>query len=194
MFDKNKTYKLKDLLNNYGMLNIEFKYYGNNNKGDLILYMKTGTDKVSVFTSLDNKGKYDYLKLNEEEALEVDFKFDKEVDEVDLDIAVLVLRTSDVNIPSARYSIETLDKLTKEQDQEFRNNLDGLEDGICYSIVDNNTAMTLYDGIYIFGTGGFVNDLINNKLPSEKNKLKKQNLQLILDYYKNNEKEASYGL
>ncbi len=196
MIDKKKKYKLKELLEQYGMLNIEFKYYGNNDKGDLVLYMKTDTDKVSVFVSQNSKGKYDYLKLTEEEAMDIEFKFDKEVNELELDIAVLVLRTSDVNIPAGRYSIQKLDELTKEQDQEERNNVDGLEDGICYSVIDNNTAMTLYDGVYIFGNGGFVSDLKDNKLPNEKNKLRKENVELILNYYNDLSKkeENSYGL
>lgn len=195
MLDKNKKYTLKELLDQYGMLNIEFKFYGNNDKGDLLLYMKTDIDKVSVFVSLNNQSKYDYLSLTEEEAMNIEFKFDKEVDELNLDIAVLVLRTSDVNIPSGRYTLDTLDKLTKEQDKEERHLEEGLEDGICYAIVDNNTAMTLYDGVYIFGNGGFINDLKNNKLPEEQNKLKKQNAELILDYFnKSVEKDESYGI
>lgn len=41
---------------------------------------------------------------------------------MELDIVAVVLRTSDVNIPSTKYSLETLDRLTKEQDQEDRKN------------------------------------------------------------------------
>ena len=39
MLNKNKTYTFKELNNLYNMLNIEFKYFGQNSKGDLILYM-----------------------------------------------------------------------------------------------------------------------------------------------------------
>ena len=65
MIDKEKSYTLSELLDNYGMMNIEFKFYGNNDKGDLILYMKTDAEKVSVFVSQDNHTKMDYLKLKD---------------------------------------------------------------------------------------------------------------------------------
>ena len=151
MIDVNKTYSLAELLELYNMYNLDFKFYGNNKDGSLDVYMKTDIDKISVFTSTNsNISKYDYLKLNEEEAKRIEFKFDREVLDVDLDIVAIVLRTSDVNIPSGRYSLESLDKLVQEQDQEDRKNKKGLEDGICYLIVDNNTACTLYDGVYTF--------------------------------------------
>lgn len=51
MIDKTKEYSLNELLNIYSLYNIDFKYYGNNNNGELELYLKTGADKVSVFIS-----------------------------------------------------------------------------------------------------------------------------------------------
>lgn len=54
MIDKNKEYSLNELLDIYDMYNIDFKYYGNNKNGELELYLKTDTDKVS-FLSLSQK-------------------------------------------------------------------------------------------------------------------------------------------
>lgn len=184
MVDKNKTYSLAELLELYNMYNLDFKFYGNNKDGRLDVYMKTDIDKISVFTSTNsNISKYDYLKLNEEEAKKIEFKFDREVSDVDLDIVAIVLRTSDVNIPSGRYSLESLDRLVQEQDQENRKNKKNLEDGICYLIVDNNTACTLYDGVYTFDkeNKGLIEDL-KVKYEDEESELLKNNLKMILDY------------
>ena len=195
MIDKNKTYSLAELINMYNMYNLEFKFYGNNQNGTLDFYMKTDAENVSVFTSIDKMTKQDYLKLNEEEAKEIKFKFDREVKDMDLDIVAIVLRTSDVNIPSTKYSLETLDKLTREQDKEDRKLEDGLKDGISYLIVDNNTACTLYDGVYLFDKNneGLINDL-KNKYQEEKSNLIKNNLNIILNYIKNtqNQKEMAF--
>ena len=185
MIDVNKTYSLAELLELYNMYNLDFKFYGNNKDGSLDVYMKTDIDKISVFTSTNsNISKYDYLKLNEEEAKRIEFKFDREVLDVDLDIVAIVLRTSDVNIPSGRYSLESLDKLVQEQDQEDRKNKKGEQDGICYFIVDHNTGCNLYDGVYLFDKNnkGLMEDL-KNKYEQEENQLLKNNLKLILDYY-----------
>lgn len=194
MIDKNKTYTLAELLNLYDMYNIDFKFYGNNQNGNLEIYMKTDVDKMSVFSSLNpNMSKVDYLKLNEEDARKLNFKFDREVQEMELDIVAIVLRTSDVNIPSSRYSLETLDRLTKEQDQEKRDKSNELEDGICYIIVDNNTACTLYDGVYTFNKNnkGLIEDL-REKVKTEELELYKNNLNIILNYYdKKNETEMT---
>ena len=182
MIDKDKIYTLDELTND--MYNLDFKYYGNNNNGKLEVYVKTNVDKMFVFSSLnDGMSKEEYLKLNEKEARELKFIFDREVEEVDLDIVAIVLRTSDVNIPSTRYTLETLDRLTKEQDQENRKNKGKVKDGICYLIVDNNTACTLYDGVYTFdkNNNGLIEDL-RKKYELEDNELLKENLGLILNY------------
>lgn len=185
MIDKTKKYKLKELLDNFGMLNIEFKFYGNNDKGDLVLYVKTDADKVSVFISQEKQTKKDYLKLKEDEAKDIIFKFDHEVEEINLDIAVLVLKTSDVNIPSGRYSIGTLNDLVKEQNKELRQKEDNLDDGIVYTIVDNNTGMTLYNDVYLFKNDklDFIEELREEKYANADNELIKDNLKLILAYY-----------
>ena len=184
MLSKNKKYSLQELLNIYEMYNLDFKYYSNNKKGELELYLKTDIDKISVFKSLKKQTKQDYLNLSENQASKVFFKFDREVNEVDLDIMAIVLRTSDVNIPSTKYRLETLDKLTKEQDLEDRSNSNS-DQGISYIIIDNNTACPLYDGYYIFGKdkGGFIQSL-ESKLEEEKDELLQNNLKLILDYYR----------
>lgn len=184
MIDKEKTYTLKELLDLYSMYNLDFKYYGNNQNGNLEVYMKTDIDTMSVFSSLNTSmSKNDYLKLNEETAKEIQFKFDREVLEVDLDIVAIVLRTSDVNIPSGRYSLETLDNLTKEQDKEDRNPENDMEDGICYIIVDNNTGCPLYDGVYTFSKdkNGLIEDL-KEKSEDEESDLCKNNLKMVLNY------------
>ena len=180
MIDKNRIYSLDELLNIYSLYNLDFKYYSNNDKGDLEVYLKTDVDKMSVFKSINSQTKKDYLKLNEEQARNVKFKYDREVDEMDLDIVCIVIKSSDVNIPSAKYKLETLDKLTQEQDLESRTN----EDGISYIIVDQNTSCPLYDGIYIFNNneGGLIKSL-ENQLENQKDKLLKDNLKLILSYY-----------
>ena len=54
MLDKNRIYTLKELLQEYPMYNIGFKYFGNKERGDLELYLKTGNDKLSVFKSYSN--------------------------------------------------------------------------------------------------------------------------------------------
>lgn len=185
MIDTNKTYTLAELLNLYSLYNLEFKFYGNNDNGSLDIYMKTGIDEISVFSSITpNMTKKEYINLSEEEAKKIEFKFDREVSDVELDIVAVVLRTSDVNIPSTKYSLETLDRLTKEQDQEDRKNKKGEQDGICYFIVDHNTGCNLYDGVYLFDKNnkGLMEDL-NNKYEQEENQLLKDNLKLILDYY-----------
>lgn len=185
MIDTNKTYTLAELLNLYSLYNLEFKFYGNNDNGSLDVYMKTGIDEISVFSSITpNMTKKEYINLSEEEAKKIEFKFDREVSDVELDIVAVVLRTSDVNIPSTKYSLETLDRLTKEQDQEDRKNKKGEQDGICYFIVDHNTGCNLYDGVYLFDKNnkGLMEDL-KNKYDQEENQLLKNNLKLILDYY-----------
>ncbi len=185
MIDTNKTYTLAELLNLYSLYNLEFKFYGNNDNGSLDIYMKTGIDEISVFSSITpNMTKKEYIDLSEEEAKKIEFKFDREVSDVELDIVAVVLRTSDVNIPSTKYSLETLDRLTKEQDQEDRKNKKGEQDGICYFIVDHNTGCNLYDGVYLFDKNnkGLMEDL-KNKYDQEENQLLKNNLKLILDYY-----------
>ena len=183
MIDKNKLYSLDELLSIYDLYNIDFKYYGNNDNGELKLYLKTDADKVSVFKSIKIISKYDYLKLKEKEARSLKFKFEKEVNELELDIVAVVLRTSDVNIPAGRYTLKTLDTLTKEQDKEERIENE-LSDGIAYIIVDNNTACTLYDDDYLFGkdNGGLISSL-KNRLKEEKEGLLHDNLKLILNFY-----------
>ena len=182
MLNQNKIYTLGDLIDQ--MYNLEFKFYGNNQNGKLELFVKTDDDKLSVFSSLnDGMSKNDYLKLTEEEARKLEFVFDRKVDEMNLDIVAVVLQTSDVNIPSGKYSLETLDKLTKEQDKEERIKQEEFVDGISYLIVDHNTACNLYDGVYVFDkhNKGFIEDL-KDKFDKENNKLLKNNLKLILDY------------
>lgn len=186
MIDINKKYSLAELLKLYDMYNLEFKFYGNNANGKLEVYMKTDIDKMAVFSSINpNMTKNDYINLSESEAKKLEFKFDREVLDVELDIVAVVLKTSDVNIPSTKYSLETLDKLTKEQDQEDRKLKDDKQDGICYFIVDHNTGCNLYDGVYIFDKNnkGLIEDL-KSKYKEEDNQLLKDNLKLILDYCK----------
>ena len=109
MIDTNKTYSLAELLNLYNMYNLEFKFYGNNKNGKLEVYMKTDVDKISVFSSINpDMTKNDYINLSEDEAKKVEFKFDREVLDVELDIVAVVLKTSDVNITSTKYSLETM--------------------------------------------------------------------------------------
>lgn len=183
MIDKTKEYSLNELLNIYSLYNIDFKYYGNNNNGELELYLKTGADKVSVFISNLKISKKEYLKLTEKEARKIKFIYDREVNELQLDVVAVVLRTSDINIPAGRYTLSTLDKLTKEQDLEEREETE-LSDGIAYIIVDNNTACTLYDDTYLFNKdGGGLIASLKERIKSEKNDLICDNLKLILNYY-----------
>ena len=166
MIDKNREYTLKELLDIYNFYNLDFKYYGDHQRGDLELYLKTDTGKISVFKSINNQKTLDYLKLREEEAEKVVFVFDRELDEEELDIVAIVVRTSDINIPSNKYKLETLDRLTKEQDLEKK------------------------DNVYMFGQGegGFINSL-ENRLKEESDSLSKNNLKMVLDYYHNLKEE-----
>ena len=102
---------------------------------------------------------------------------------MELDIVAVVLRTSDVNIPAGRYTLKSLDKLTKEQDAEERSESE-LSDGIAYIIVDNNTACTLYDDVYLFGKNqdGLIASL-EERIKKEKDGLIHDNLKLILNYF-----------
>ena len=183
MIDKNKEYSLNELLDIYDMYNIDFKYYGNNKNGELELYLKTGADKVSVFISNLKISKKEYLKLTEKEARKIKFIYDREVNELQLDVVAVVLRTSDINIPAGRYTLKSLDKLTKEQDVEERSESE-LSDGIAYIIVDNNTACTLYDDVYLFGKNqdGLIASL-EERIKNEKDGLIHDNLKLILNYF-----------
>ena len=61
MIDKNRIYSLDELLNIYSLYNLDFKYYSNNDKGDLEVYLKTDVDKMSVFKSINSQTKKDYL-------------------------------------------------------------------------------------------------------------------------------------
>ncbi len=116
MLDKNKYYSYKELLNLYDLLNIEFKYFGQNDKGDLILYM-LDSEKILMFNSNNNgKGKLDYLKYDDKDIDNLKFKFEKEVEMQNYDINVIVNTSPNEKIPSGRYSVATLDKLTKEND------------------------------------------------------------------------------
>ena len=183
MIDKTKEYSLNELLNIYSLYNIDFKYYGNNNNGELELYLKTDADKVSVFISNLKISKKEYLKLTEKEARKIKFIYDREVNELELDVVAVVLRTSDINIPAGRYTLSTLDKLTKEQDLEEREETE-LSDGIAYIVVDNNTACTLYDDTYLFSKdGGGLIASLKERIKSEKNDMIRDNLKLILNYY-----------
>lgn len=183
MIDKTKEYSLNELLNIYSLYNIDFKYYGNNNNGELELYLKTDADKVSVFISNLKISKKEYLKLTEKEARKIKFIYDREVNELELDVVAVVLRTSDINIPAGRYTLKSLDKLTKEQDAEERSESE-LSDGIAYIIVDNNTACTLYDDVYLFGKNqdGLIASL-EERIKKEKDGLIHDNLKLILNYF-----------
>ena len=80
MFDKNKLYSYKELLDNYSMLNIEFKFYGQNDKGNLLLYLMTKDNKIFIFTSNNNgKSKEEYLQyeLKDIETLKATGRFVK---------------------------------------------------------------------------------------------------------------------
>lgn len=193
MIDKNKDYHLSELLDDFGMLNIEFQFYGNNDKGNLVLYMKTDSDKVSVFVSTKNQTKNEYLKLDEETAKDTPFRFSHEVNELELDIAVIVLRTSSINIPSGRYTIQTLNKKIQEENKKCNLTDEELKDGIVYTIIDNNTGITLYNDVYLFGENkkDFISELREIKYSNTSNKLEKMNLQVILSYYDNELMESS---
>ena len=193
IIDKEKVYTLSELLNYYDMNNLEFKFFGNNDKGDLNLYLKTDSEKISVFKSINKQSKADYLELDEEKAGELEFQFDKEIDTNQLEIVAIVLKTSDINVPSGRYTLETLDRELLEQDLEEKERT--TDEGIIYMIVDNNTGCPLYDHYYLFGknAGGLIQSL-EMELEKEKSPLIKNNLELILDYYYGLTKEKSNSL
>lgn len=176
---------MKELLDKFCLFNLEFRELGNNQNGELELLLKTDIDKISVFKSIDHTSKYDYLKLNEEQAKKMKFKFDREENMMDLDIVAIVLKTSDINIPAGRYTLKKLDELTQEQDLENRSE-SNFEDGIIYLIIENSVGCTLYDGVYTFSkeNHGLLKDL-EKRYEQETNELLKNNLKLILDYQKN---------
>ena len=74
-------------------------------------------DKIIMFVSNNNgKDKKSYLDYTSNEMNNLKFKFDKEVEMQDYDINVIVNTSSCEKIPSGRYSIETLNDLTIEND------------------------------------------------------------------------------
>lgn len=194
MLDKNKYYSYKELLNLYDLLNIEFKYFGQNDKGDLILYM-LDSEKILMFNSNNNgKGKLDYLKYDDKDIDNLKFKFEKEVEMQNYDINVIVNTSPNEKIPSGRYSVATLDKLTKEND-DFK--LDNEVSAIDYIVVDKCSNTPLFAGRYEFGNNGLLNDIENNLLPKyeqEKDKIAVSNIKEILKMFKENEKEMVYWL
>lgn len=190
MLSKYKTYTFKELNNLYNMLNIEFKYFGQNNKGNLILYM-LDKDKVIMFVSDNNgKGKKSYLDYTNKEINNLKFNFDKEVDMQDYDINVIVNTSSCEKIPSGRYSIETLNNLTIENDDyKLSDSKVNQINGIDYLVIERNNNTTLFSGRYLFGNHGLLNDIENNLLPQyehEKNEIAVSNIQAILEMFKYN--------
>lgn len=192
MIDKTKYYTYKDLLNMYSMLNIEFKYFGHNDKGNILLHLMTKDNKILVFSSDNNgKSKYDYLNYTMEDIEKLKFKYEMEVEMQDYNINVIVNTSTCEMIPSGRYSITTLDKMTKENDDFVSKDLNKDQiDGLAYLVVEKNSNTTLFSGVYEFGKGGFLYDLEYNLLPeykSSKNKVAVSNIQEILNLFKNNE-------
>ena len=193
MLDKNKTYSFKELTDLYNMLNIEFKYFGQNDKGDLILYM-LDNDKILTFISNNNgNGKIDYLNYNDEDIDNLSFKFYKEVEMQDYDINIIVNTSPNEKIPSGRYSIETIDKLTIENDDfKIDNPIENQVNGIAYIVVEKNSNTPLFSGIYKFGNNGLLNDIENNLLPQyekENNKIAVNNIKDFFKLYKSNNLE-----
>ena len=189
MINKNRIYYLNELINKFNFYDLEFENYNNGNSR-LKLYLKTGTDKVSVFKSLKLINKERYNNLTSEKINEYQFKFYEEVEEIKLDIVVIVLKSSNIKIPCSKYTIKKLDNLLKKVNSKKEDNKENLNDGIAYLIVDNNSACPLYDNIYLFENNkSFIEELkINYK--NEENDLIKSNLKLILDYYKETELNA----
>ena len=184
MIDKNKTYTADELLRNFAFSNISFKFFGNNDKGELEMYLRTGADKVSVFKSSNHLTKKEYLDLNENQARQIKYVYDREVDIMDLDIVAIVLRTSDINIPSGRYTLKTLNDLVKEQNQEDRVNTGEEKDGFLYQILDNTSGLELYSNTYIFDKNktDFISELKDISTKADDKNIK-DNLDFILDYY-----------
>ena len=184
MIDKNKTYTADELLQNFAFSNISFKFFGNNDKGELEMYVKTGADKVSVFKSSNHLTKKEYLDLDEDQARQIKYVYDREVDIMDLDIVAIVLRTSDINIPSGRYTLKTLNDLVKEQNQEDRVNTGEEKDGFLYQILDNTSGLELYSNTYIFDKSktDFISELKDISTKADDKNIK-DNLDFMLDYY-----------
>ena len=192
MIDKNKYYSYKELLNLYSLLNIEFKYFGHNDKGNLLLHLMTRDNKILVFSSNNNgKSKYDYLKYSNTDIDDLKFKYEMEVEMQDYDINVIVNTSTCEKIPSGRYSIETIDSLTRENDAFYDAGLkEDQINGIAYMVIEKSSNTTLFSGVYEFGKGGFLYDLENNQLPEYKksnNKIVVSNIKEVLNLFKNNE-------
>lgn len=192
MIDKNKYYSYKELLNLYSLLNIEFKYFGHNDRGNLLLHLMTKDNKILVFSSNNNgKSKYDYLKYSNTDIDELKFKYEMEVEMQDYDINVIVNTSTCEKIPSGRYSIETIDSLTRENDAYYDAGLNEDQiNGIAYMVIEKSSNTTLFSGVYEFGKGGFLYDLENNQLPEYKksnNKIVVSNIKEVLNLFKNNE-------
>ena len=160
MIDKNKFYSYKELLDMYSMLNIEFKYYGHNDKGNILLHLMTRDNKILVFSSDNNgKSKYDYLHYSIEDIENLNFKYEMEVEMQDYNINVIVNTSTCEKIPSGRYSITTLDKMTKENDDFIVKELkEDQINGLAYMVVEKNSNTNLFSGVYEFGKGGFLYD------------------------------------
>lgn len=190
MLDKNKLYSYKELNDLYNMLNIEFMYFGQNQKGHLVLYVQD-TNKIYAFTSNNNgKNKKRYLNYSKEEIDNLKFKFDKEVDILDYDINIIVNNSSNPKIPSGRYSLETLNNLTIENDDFHIDNEEQIN-GIDYIVVERENNSTLFNGRYLFGNNGLIYDIENNLLPQyelERNEIATSNIKAILQIFKQHDK------
>ena len=126
------------------------------------------------------------------------FKFDKEVEMQDYDINVIVNTSSCEKIPSGRYSIETLNDLTIENDDyKLSNSQVDQINGIDYLVIERNNNTTLFSGRYLFGNNGLLNDIEYNLLPQyerEKNEIAIDNIKAILEMFKSNNKESELML
>lgn len=186
MLNKDKLYFYKELNDLYNILNIEFMYFGQNQKGHLVLYVQSA-DKIYAFTSNNNgKNKKKYLNYNKEEIDNLKFKFDKEVDILDYDINIIVNNSSNPKIPSGRYSFETLNNLTIENDGFHIDNEEQIN-GIDYIVIERENNNTLFNGRYLFGNNGLIYDIENNLLPkyeNERNDIATSNIKAILQIFK----------
>ena len=154
----------------------------------------TKDNKIFIFTSNNNgKSKEEYLQYELKDIETLKFKYESEVEMQDYNINVIVNTSTNENIPSGRYSITTIDKLTKDNDDFVNKELNEDQiNGIAYIVVEKNSNTTLFSGIYEFGKGGFLNDLESTLLPQykeAKNKIAVANIKEILNLYKEKDLE-----
>ena len=175
----------KELKEKFDILNVRFENLSKNSIGDLLLYVKTDYDKVSIFKSKNIKDKYYYLNLSKDKKDSMIFELIKEVNMDELKIFIAITKSSSDYTPDAYYTIEHLEECVKNQEKEQVETSEFEINGFAYTVFDDEISMPLFSEVYEFGSGGFMNDIKNRILPKYDNENQElaENVRKVIDYY-----------